>query len=201
MSQKWHVHFSSLKNKHLALDAIPWTVANQAPPSRGFSGQEYWSGLPFPSPEDLPNSGIKPGSPAFQVDAVNSEPPGKPIRLLRTWVILGLVLLFLEGWGSHPLELSWQRHYRLFPSCRTIVLAEHEKLRILALSEKHTGHSQLDLSAGCPFLTDASFYRLHLSLVPLASLTIWFCPPAWVLEASQLMSWWNRHWAELLDGW
>ena len=110
------------------------------------------------------------------------------LRLLRTWEILGLVLLFLEGKGSHSLELSWQRYYRLFPSCRTIMLAEHEKLRILALSEKNIGHSQLDLSASCPFLTNASFYSLHLSLVPLASLIIWFCPPAWALEASQLVS-------------
>ena len=56
----------------------PWTVAYQAPPSMGFSRQEYWSGLPFPSPRDLPNPGIKPGSPEFQADALPSEPPGKP---------------------------------------------------------------------------------------------------------------------------
>ena len=46
--------------------ATPWTVACQAPLSMGFSQQEYWSGLPFPSPEDLPNPGIEPGSPALQ---------------------------------------------------------------------------------------------------------------------------------------
>ena len=56
----------------------PWTVAYQAPQSMEFSRQEYWSGLPFPSPEDLPNPGIKPGSPALQADALPSEPPGKP---------------------------------------------------------------------------------------------------------------------------
>ena len=50
----------------------------QAPPSKGFSRQKYWSGLPFPSPEDLPNPRIEPGSPAFQADALTSEPPGKP---------------------------------------------------------------------------------------------------------------------------
>ena len=44
----------------------PWTVAPQAPPSVGFPRQEYWSGVPFPSPGDLPNPGIEPGSPAFQ---------------------------------------------------------------------------------------------------------------------------------------
>ena len=43
-----------------------------------FSRQEYWNGLPFPSPEDLPDPGIEPGSPALQADALLSEPPGKP---------------------------------------------------------------------------------------------------------------------------
>ena len=60
------------------LFVTPWTVAYQAPPSMGFSRQEYWSGVPFPSPGDLPNPGIEPGSPAFQADALTSEPPGKP---------------------------------------------------------------------------------------------------------------------------
>ena len=56
----------------------PTDVAYQAPPSMGFSRQEYWSGLPLPSPGDLPDPGIEPGSPAFQADALTSEPPGKP---------------------------------------------------------------------------------------------------------------------------
>ena len=62
------------------LFATPWTVDNQAPPSMGFSRQEYWSGLPFPSPGDLPDPGIEPRSPALQADALTSEPPGKPPR-------------------------------------------------------------------------------------------------------------------------
>ena len=56
----------------------PWTVAYQAPQSVEFSRQEYWSGLPFPSPGDLPNPGIEPKSPALQADTLPSEPPGKP---------------------------------------------------------------------------------------------------------------------------
>ena len=60
------------------LFATPWTVAYQAPPSLGFSRQEYWSGLPFPSPRDFPNPGIEHGSPALQADTLLSEPPGKP---------------------------------------------------------------------------------------------------------------------------
>ena len=47
------------------LFATPWTIAYHAPRSMGFSRQEYWSGLPFPSPEDLPDPGIEPGSPAL----------------------------------------------------------------------------------------------------------------------------------------
>jgi len=49
-----------------------------------FSSKEYWSGLPFPSPEDLPDPGIEPGSPALQADALLSEPPGKPHQIVRT---------------------------------------------------------------------------------------------------------------------
>ena len=58
------------------LTATPWTVAHQAPPSMEFSRQEYWSGLPFPYPGDLPDPGIEPWSPALQVDTSLSEPPG-----------------------------------------------------------------------------------------------------------------------------
>ena len=56
------------------LFATPWTVAHQAPPSMEFSRQEYWSALPFPSPGDLPDPGIEPGSPALQAGALPSEP-------------------------------------------------------------------------------------------------------------------------------
>ena len=63
---------------HVQLFATPWTVACQAPLSMGFSRQEYWNGLPVPSPGDLLNPGIKPRSPALQADALSSEPLGKP---------------------------------------------------------------------------------------------------------------------------
>ena len=56
----------------------PWTVLDQAPLSMEFSRQEYWSGLPFPSPQDLPDRGIKAGSRALQADSLLSGPPGKP---------------------------------------------------------------------------------------------------------------------------
>ena len=65
------------------LFATPWTVAHQGSPSMGFSRQEYWSGLPFPSPGDLPDPGIEPRSPALQADALTSEPPGKPQQHMK----------------------------------------------------------------------------------------------------------------------
>ena len=65
----------------------------------GFSRHEYWSGLPFPSPGDLPNPGIEPRSSALQVDALTSEPPGKPrgrVNLRLVGEILGSGLIVLK---------------------------------------------------------------------------------------------------------
>ena len=80
------LHFMKVEVKSLSRVRLfdPWTVAHQAPPSMGFSRQEYWSGLPFPSPGDLPNPGVEPRSPALQADALTSELPGKP-RYILLW--------------------------------------------------------------------------------------------------------------------
>ena len=70
--------FNEVKSLSRAgLFATLWSIAHQAPLSMGFSRQEYWNGLPFPSPGDLPNPGIEPWFPALQADALTSEPPGK----------------------------------------------------------------------------------------------------------------------------
>ena len=61
---------------HVQLFVYLWTVACQAPLSMGFSRQEYWSGLTFPSPGDLPNPEIEPGSPALQADSLLTELQG-----------------------------------------------------------------------------------------------------------------------------
>ena len=63
----------------------PWIVAHQAPLSMGFSRQEYWRGLPFPSPGDLPNPGIEPVSPMLAGRFFSTEPPGKPSCSLK-WI-------------------------------------------------------------------------------------------------------------------
>ena len=81
-------HFS-----HVRLFASPWTAAYQAPPSKGFSRQEYWSGVPSPSPIYLAKlyqiDTLKIASPALQVDSLLSEPPGKPhlqVIQCQNWV-------------------------------------------------------------------------------------------------------------------
>ena len=75
----WKVKVKSLS--HVQLFETPWTVANESPLSRVFSRPECWSGLPFPSPEDLPYPGIKPTSPTLQADALPSKTPGKSFQL------------------------------------------------------------------------------------------------------------------------
>ena len=67
-----------VKSLSVRLFVTPWTVAYQSPLFVGFSKQEYWSGLPVPSPGDLPDPGIKPWSLALWADALPSEPPEKP---------------------------------------------------------------------------------------------------------------------------
>ena len=78
----WEAHFTQWKLvkslSHVQLFVTPWTVAHLALLSMGFSRQEYWSGLPFPSPGNLPDPGIEPRSPTLRADALTSEPPGKP---------------------------------------------------------------------------------------------------------------------------
>ena len=86
----------------------PWTVAYQAPPSMGFSRQEYWSGLPFPSVGDLHNPGIEPRSPALQADSLPAEPQGKPYLGINCRKITLMVTLpqFLNEEVPSTLSLS-----------------------------------------------------------------------------------------------
>ena len=85
------------------LFATPWTVAYQASLSMGFSRQEYWSGLPFPSPGDLPDPGNEPGFPALEADALTSEPPGKPNSVRETLIFSEL----LRKTSLKKEHLSW----------------------------------------------------------------------------------------------
>ena len=78
------------------------TAAHQAPQPTAFSRQEYWSGLPFSSPGDLPNPGIEPGSPALEADTLTSEPPGTKdqtrVPCIERWI--------LNYWTTREVPLS-----------------------------------------------------------------------------------------------
>ena len=89
-SVKGHKERKVKSLSRVRLFATPWTITYQACLSMGFSRQEYWSGLPFPSPGDLPDPVIEPGSPKLQADALPSEPPGKPKdhKVSITWHLL-----------------------------------------------------------------------------------------------------------------
>ena len=90
------------------LFVTPWTVSRQAPLSMELSRQEYWSGLPFPCPGDLPHPGTEPMSPALQADSLPSEPSGKPTYSLKGHrrTSLGPVIetwcFHHKGWGFIP---------------------------------------------------------------------------------------------------
>ena len=98
--------------------AMPWTAAHQTPLSLGFPRQEYWHGLPFPSPEDLPNPGIEPGSPALQADSSPTELQGNMLsrfliasvlrrkHLLMSWLQLpSAVILESKEIKSVPVSI------------------------------------------------------------------------------------------------
>ena len=105
LTSKWRIKVFYLKPwsevkllSHVWFFVTPWTVAYQAPPSMGFSRQEYWSGLPFPSPGDLPDPEIKPRSPTLQADALTSEPPGR----LLYWLLnteRQILYHFIDMWN------------------------------------------------------------------------------------------------------
>ena len=95
---------------HILLFETLWTVAYQAPPSMGFSRQEYWSGLPFPSPGDLPDPGIEPGSPALRAEALISEPPGKP------WMV-NFSRKNFHVRSHNTLNLAGKKKKKAFSSC------------------------------------------------------------------------------------
>ena len=86
--------------------AIPWAVACQAPLSVEFSWQRYWSGLPFPSPGDLPDPGIELGSRTLQADSLLFELPGKPQHVIKRYVGDHLVYVLFGLLRTQLLKLN-----------------------------------------------------------------------------------------------
>ena len=95
---KWKIRMCAQSLSRVWLFVTPWTGARQAPLSLGFPKQEYWSGLPFPSPGHLPNPGIKHGSPTLRVYSLPPEPPRKPNSYSCSMLPLLLLSLFSHVW-------------------------------------------------------------------------------------------------------
>ena len=89
---------SGLVTKSFPTRAIPWAVAHQAPLSMGLTRQQYWSGLPFPSPGDLPNPGTEPRSPALQADSLLTESPGNSMQIQMNVLVLRRTVVKYLGW-------------------------------------------------------------------------------------------------------
>ena len=113
-------------------------AAHQAPPSTGFCRQESWSGLPFPSPGDLPDPGIEPRSPALQADSLPSAPPGKPwvsADVMQTHCITWLLcvtLLVTKDWGQGEPKQLWS--FRCLLCCNKALVSGSGVLCLLPLS-------------------------------------------------------------------
>ena len=146
----------------------PWTVARQAPRSMGFSRQEYWSGLPFPSPRDLPDLGIEPGSPALQVDPLPTEPPGQ--RTMKRLFSLPWRVCSSEAYGVAPApraflpalwwsSLSCCKHR---PRLSLLWAPQAEAWCGRRLLERAGGASNVRLSI---FLTCSSVSKTHTSIL------------------------------------
>ena len=113
--------------------ATPWTAAHPPPLSMGFSRQEYLSGLPFPTPGDLPNPGIEPRSPAWQADSLPSEPPG-------TWQVVKMVN-FMSSVFCHNknkyLKIAIEPHLIKLPfDIQLVVCVWHTYLILLHIFKK-----------------------------------------------------------------
>ena len=103
---------SSLDIKSSLTLVTPWTISHQAPLSMGFSRQEYWSGLLFPSPGYLPDPGIETRSPALQADSLPSEPPEKPLLMAIVLTILLLISLSIKQGFKYGQSLIFSFYYR-----------------------------------------------------------------------------------------
>ena len=99
-----------VSHSHVRLFVTSWTVACQASLSMDFYRQEYWSGLPFPSPGDLPNPGIKLGSRALQADSLLLEPQGKPTEHFKCAKYLACIILLIPHFNPTGSILFYSSH-------------------------------------------------------------------------------------------
>ena len=127
----WPLPTRCLVTKSCLTLATPWTVACQAPLSVGFSKQEYWSGLPFPSPGDVPDPGIEPGSPALQANSLPTELWGKPLYPLDVSNSNHLLQAVTANYVS--------RHSQVSPrgKSKSALIENHEVIKMIEIEEQN----------------------------------------------------------------
>ena len=113
----------------------PWTIVCQAPLSLGFYRPEYWSGLPCPSPGDLPNPGIEPGSPALQADSLPFEPSGIPQTQSPNGQNLGAHTRSQPEVGSGVLDISSVASCAFNQVCHALYRPPFPLLRLSVLED------------------------------------------------------------------
>ena len=119
-----------------SLFETPWTVAHQAPPSMGFSGQEYWSGLPYPPPRDIPDPGIEPAPPAaseLQADPLSLSHRGSPLVTLEAKIFRATLE---KRVSPHPLP----KKRRGGQTKEEKICDKHNQLELKSVSEKETSN-------------------------------------------------------------
>ena len=173
--------------------ANPCSVACQAPLSMEFSRQEYWSGLSFPSPGDLPNPGIEPGSPALQVDSSLTEPTGKPIinllPLNYKYILCYLLSDNADGSFTQRTVLSFiitvhwgDLEEEAFLSCLSVCVCVYT----IAIIQSHRDCDVLNITGAPPQLSAQKCSPLQTCSPGLVTTSLW---PSWYNSACNL----HRH--------
>ena len=144
---KWKMYISAYESVNCSIfsdSMIPWTVAHQAPLSMEFSRQEYWNGLPFPSPRNIPDPGFKPGSLTLQEDSYPQSHQGSPLFDFGCGPFLKFLLSLLPYCFCFILWVSWLRgRWHLSSSTRdwTYTPALEGKVLTTGLPGKSLGES------------------------------------------------------------
>ena len=159
-----------LSHSVMSNSATPWIVAHQAPLSVGFSRQEYWNGLPCPPPGDLPNPGVKSGSPTLLADSLPSEPPGKPKNtgVSNLTLLQGVFLTHKSNWDLlHCRWILYQLSYQGRPRAimlLLLLLSHFSRVRLCATpwtvalqALLSMGFSRQDTGEGCHALLQGIF--------------------------------------------
>ena len=131
--------------------ATPWTVAHQASLSMGFSRQQYWNGLPFPSPGDLSHPGIQPESPSLASGFLTTEPPGKPHCATQD---VSFLVCFLNFYFRTFKDFKSILHLLTFSFCPSLCVISSHLVKTMIKQSKMSVKSgfPLNLGSGCGFV-------------------------------------------------